>query len=136
MVPTSPQAPHAIQVLLYIEHRATAARLNALLTQNGMAVTSAHTSMEFNEAAALGFYCAAITNTWLIDEVCVATRLPVINVEKFIYTIVDQGPEARISKRFDARRFLDDVHAAADDCLQPRFGSSQIGNAIQQAAAS
>jgi hypothetical protein len=130
----SPPTNQRMQALLYIENREAAAALNALLTGEGIAVTSALTGPEFREAVILGGYSVAVTSTWLIGKVCALTRLPVVNVEKFIYTLIEQEDETKAAKRFDNQAFVANVREAAENSGRRRYTQSGAGDIIPSLA--
>jgi DNA-binding response OmpR family regulator len=93
------------QVLLCLANTHTVAGLNALLTQQGVAVTSAYSFSEFREAVASVDYDAVVTVTAMIKQVRDVCQIPIVNVEAFIFSALDAGDGAQATKRFDAAAF-------------------------------
>ncbi len=74
-----------INVLLYIGHPGIASRLTVLLTSHNMAVTTAYTPTDLEDATRIGGLDVATTNTAGIETVRQATCLPVVNIDAFVF---------------------------------------------------
>ncbi|WP_160009156.1 hypothetical protein [Rhizobium sp. 18055] len=93
------------QVLLCLANAQAVAGLNALLTEKGIAVTSAYSFSEFREAVAAVDYDAVVTVTAMIKQVRDVCQIPIVNVEAFIFQALDAGDGGQAAKRFDAAAF-------------------------------
>jgi hypothetical protein len=106
-------------VILFIEEEKAATSLNSLLTANGMPVTRVCSGGEFLEAIELRRYDAVITRTYNIGTVCRLTQLPILNVEKFVFT-TEQSDGANLRRRFDHQAFLQNLNSIAHGSLEFR----------------
>jgi hypothetical protein len=93
-------------VLLYIRQQTAAARLTALMTTYKIVVTNVSNPTELDCAVVAGGLDIAVTTTSLIALVRQRTQLPVINIEAFIFTQIDEAHETVPVKRFNGTAFL------------------------------
>ncbi|NTA40195.1 hypothetical protein [Agrobacterium salinitolerans] len=95
-----------ITVLLYPRNPDIAARLNALLTSRGMAVTTALTASELHGAAGIGDFHVSATYTAGIAIIREITGLPIVNIDAFIFQRPMQPDETKAARQFDTAAFI------------------------------
>lgn len=95
-----------INVLLYIKHPGIASRLTALLTSHNMAVTTAYTLSDLEDAIRIGGVHVATTNTAGIETVRQVTCLPVVNFDAFLFPRAARQNEANSGSSFDRSAFM------------------------------
>ena len=95
-----------INVLLYIGHSGIASRLTTLLTSHNMAVTTAYTLSDLEDARRIGGLDVAATNTAGIETVRQATYLPVVNIDAFVFSQAARQNETNPASSFDTSVFV------------------------------
>lgn len=104
-----------INVLLYTINVAAASQLTALLTSQNMAVTTAHSLQDLQDAIRRGGLDVAITSTVGVEITRQVTSLPVINFDAFVFTSpgreVGQGQRKQLDSAAFINRLLDVARA-------------------------
>jgi hypothetical protein len=109
-----PYVLSSAKVLVYLEHRPMAERLANLLAASDIEATLVHCAEDFDRMAALIDFDVVVTSTRMIGNVCLKLRLPIVNVEKFVFTVIDEGATTQAAKRFDAQKFVAEIFEARD----------------------
>jgi hypothetical protein len=106
-------------VLVFVPQHRAAAAINAILTAHGYAVVTVYSEQDLCEASTLDRLVAVVSLTAHIGTVCRISRLPVVNVEKFVYTEIDQGNSEIQAKRFDSQALIRSLAEAAENRRRP-----------------
>lgn len=102
------------KVLIYLDNRRTAERLATLLDGHRIQAVIIHTDTAFEELPAADAFDVVVTTTWMIGRISLRLQLPIINVERFVFTVIDSDAETPGSKRFDGEKFVAEVFEARD----------------------
>jgi hypothetical protein len=133
MQTAEPVGAGAPRILMYIEHESTAERLATLLSANGIEAHLAYSDKAFDELAVSGVFDAVIVRTALIGKICLKVSLPIINIDRFVYSVIDHDPEVPGSKLLDGEKFVTEVfdlkHMASAG-LAPRNSRLPIKSAL------
>ncbi|MGK6316737.1 hypothetical protein [Neorhizobium sp. DT-125] len=102
----SSREPGPIAVLLYAKQPDIAARIGELLTSHGMAVTTAVTVSELQDAAGIGRFDVTAAHTTGIQTIRQITALPVVNIDAFVFQSAARADDTKAASRFDTAAFV------------------------------
>ena len=111
MFPEVLRSGQQTEVLLYLHRPVAAAGVDAMLRWLGLDVTAVGSRRELRSNAVTDKHAFIVTNHETSELIREHARLPVIDLEHFIFRQFDDADAYSVSSRFDASAFICDVLA-------------------------